>query len=286
MKKINIIIFSILIIFFSVSTYHISYGTSETYTTNETTDSIKNDRENNYLESLLVEGYDLYPEFNKNILTYYVVLSSDVNSLNITAETENKNATTKITGNTNLKNKENTIKITVTAKTYNIIATKEQDNGLKLTSLKIEGNDLSDKLYSLNHFFTFDYKTNKDTVDLNVEAIANEEGATVEIVGNKGLESGENLVTIILKNEKNTTIYEVLVNINVEKVLITEIENNDFFENVKNGIVDFFSDIYKVIALLCAIAVVLIILIISAIIKLIKNKKADKNRERLRKRVK
>ena len=74
MKKINIIIFSILIIFFSVSISHISYGA------NETTDSIKNDRGNNYLESLLVEGYDLYPEFNKNILTYYVVLSPDVNT--------------------------------------------------------------------------------------------------------------------------------------------------------------------------------------------------------------
>lgn len=291
MKRINIIIISILIIFISISTYHISYGTSETYSTNETTDSIKSARENNYLESLIVEGYDLYPEFNKNILTYYIVLSADTNSLNITAETENKNATTRITGNTSLKSTENTIKIVVTAenkstKTYNIIATKQQDNGLNLASLKIEGNDLTNNINSLNHYYTFDYKTNKDIIDLDIETTANVEDATIEIVGNKGLEAGENLVTIILKDGTNTSVYEVLVNIKVEKTLVTEVENNNFFENIKNKVVDFFKDIYKVIALLCVIAIILIILIISVIIKLIKNKKADKNRERLRKRVK
>lgn len=291
MKKINIIILSILIIFFSVSIYDVSYGTSTTYGTNETTDSIKSDRENNYLQSLLVDGYELYPEFNKNILTYYIVLSTDVSSLDVTAEPENENAKVKITGNTNLRNTENTIKITVTAenkttKTYNIIATKQKDNGLSLTSLNIEGTDLSSNLDSLNHYYTFDYKTNKDSIDLDIKATASSDDATIEIVGNKGLGAGENLVTIILKDDKNTSVYEVLVNINVENILITEVENNDFFENIKEKVSNFFQDIYKVIALLSVIAVILVFLIINVIVKLIKNKKADKNRERLRKRVK
>ena len=177
----------------------------------------------------------------------------------------------------------NTIKITVTAenkttKTYNIIATKQKDNGLSLTSLNIEGTDLSSNLDSLNHYYTFDYKTNKDSIDLDIKA--------TEIVGNKGLGAGENLVTIILKDDKNTSVYEVLVNINVENILITEVENNDFFENIKEKVSNFFQDIYKVIALLSVIAVILVFLIINVIVKLIKNKKADKNRERLRKRVK
>ena len=291
MKKINIIILSILIIFFSVSIYDVSYGTSTTYGTNETTDSIKSDRENNYLQSLLVDGYELYPEFNKNILTYYIVLSTDVSSLDVTAEPENENAKVKITGNTSLRNTENTIKITVTAenkttKTYNIIATKQKDNGLSLTSLNIEGTDLSSNLDSLNHYYTFDYKTNKDSIDLDIKATASSDDATIEIIGNKGLGAGENLVTIILKDDKNTSVYEVLVNINVENILITEVENNDFFENIKEKVSNFFQDIYKVIALLSVIAVILVFLIINVIVKLIKNKKADKNRERLRKRVK
>ena len=291
MKKINIIILSILIIFFSVSIYDVSYGTSTTYGTNETTDSIKSDRENNYLQSLLVDGYEIYPEFNKNILTYYIVLSTDVSSLDVTAEPENENAKVKITGNTSLRNTENTIKITVTAenkttKTYNIIATKQKDIGLSLTSLNIEGTDLSSNLDSLNHYYTFDYKTNKDSIDLDIKATASSDDATIEIVGNKGLGAGENLVTIILKDDKNTSVYEVLVNINVENILITEVENNDFFENIKEKVSNFFQDIYKVIALLSVIAVILVFLIINVIVKLIKNKKADKNRERLRKRVK
>ena len=298
MKKINIIILSMLIMFFSVSIYNISYGTSNNYkanVTNETNDSIKSERENNYLKSLSVEGYELYPEFNKNILTYYIVLSSDISSLDINAETENENAKIKITGNTKLTKAENTIKITVTAenkttKTYNIIATKQQDNGLSLSSLYIEGTDLSSKVDSLNHYCTFDYQTNKDTIDLNVEATANQENATIEIVGDKGLTTGENLITIILNNGTDTSIYEVLVNINAQKTQITETKEDNqfssFFENLKGKVTEFFQNIYNVIAFLCAILAILIILIIIAIIKLIKSKKADKNRERLRKRVK
>ena len=135
-------------------------------------------------------------------------------------------------------------------------------------------------------YIGFDYKTNKDSIDLDIKATASSDDATIEIVGNKGLGAGENLVTIILKDDKNTSVYEVLVNINVENILITEVENNDFFENIKEKVSNFFQDIYKVIALLSVIAVILVFLIINVIVKLIKNKKADKNRERLRKRVK
>ncbi len=294
MKKINIIVISIFIILFSISTYHISYGANETYLTNETTDNLKSEKENNYLQSLLVEDYELYPEFNKNILTYYIVLSPDAKSVNVTANAESEKAKTKITGNTNLNKTENTIKIMVTAenkttRTYNIIATKQEDNGLSLTSLSIEGNDLSNELDGFNHYCTFNYKTNKDTVDLEVKAIANQDDATIEIVGDRGLKTGENLITIILKNEKNTSVYEVLVNINADDtkaVQATEVKNDDFWNNFKESVTNFFQDVYKVIALLCVIAFILIILIISAIIKLVKSKKADKNRERLRKRVK
>ena len=294
MKKINIIVISIFIILFSISTYHISYGANETYLTNETTDNLKSEKENNYLQSLLVEDYELYPEFNKNILTYYIILSPDAKSVNVTANAESEKAKTKITGNTNLNKTENTIKIMVTAenkttRTYNIIATKQEDNGLSLTSLSIEGNDLSNELDGFNHYCTFNYKTNKDTVDLEVKATANQEDATIEIVGDRGLKTGENLITIILKNEKNTSVYEVLVNINADDtkaVQATEVKSDDFWNNFKESVTNFFQDVYKVIALLCVIAFILIILIISAIIKLVKSKKADKNRERLRKRVK
>lgn len=285
MKRINIILIIVLIIFTSVSICFTSYGT------NEIPNTENDDRKNNNLQSLLIEGYELYPEFNKNILTYYVVIPFETNSLNITAETENENSTIKIVGNTNLNRTENTIKITVTApnktsKTYNIIATKQKENDLVLTSLFIEGSDLSSNFNGLNYNYTFDYKSNKDVIDLNVEATPNVESATVEIIGNKGLEAGENLVSIILRNGDTTTIYQILVNISVEKVTITEVASDSFLENLKTGIVDFFKDLNKVIALLCVFAIFLVILIIAVIIKLVKNKRANKNRERLVKRVK
>ena len=85
-------------------------GTSLSYATSSTSPEAE-DRKNNYLKSLSVEGYEISPEFNKNTTTYYLVVPTSITSINILAEAESENATTKITGNTSLRNKENTVKI-------------------------------------------------------------------------------------------------------------------------------------------------------------------------------
>lgn len=284
MKKLNIILGIVLSLFliFSVNTNSLATNVSN---------EIKEERSNNYLKSLSVEGYEITPEFNKNINTYYLAVKDDVTSVNVFAESEIESASIKITGNSNLNKAENTIKVVVTSinkktKTYNIIVNKQKDNGLNLTSLNIKGAEFLEEFDESKYYYTAKYLSNTDKTNLEIEATSNIEDAQIEILGATDLEYGENLVTIILKSGDNTTVYEVLVDITVERTIVTETKSDKPIDKIIMKVQDFFSDSNKVIALLSVIAILLLILIISVIIKIIKTKRINKNKERLRSRAK
>lgn len=287
MKKLKLAIISLLTVILFV------LGEVSSYATSSSTDSLS-DKSNNYLQSLSVEGYEISPEFNKNTITYYLVIPTSVTSLNVLAEAEIENATVKITGNTSLKSKENTIKIVVTAKnrttkTYNIIATRQDDNGIKLSSLSIEGGTFSEEFNESKYNYTVDVLSSKDTTDLVVNAVPNSEDAQVEIIGNTGLEAGTHLITILLKKDSSVTTYEITVNLSVEKTIINEVKNDDLtqkVEDAKTYVINFFKDENKTLAFLVAIAAIMLLLVIILIVKITKKNKADKNREKLVKRAK
>ena len=75
-----------------------------------------NDSKNLYLSSLSIEGLELSPAFSKDVFSYETTIDMDENDLSkviVNAEAENSNATIEITGNTDLKEGENTINIIV-----------------------------------------------------------------------------------------------------------------------------------------------------------------------------
>ncbi len=83
------------------------------------------------LSSLKIDGYTLSPVFATDLLEYKVnILDVNVNSLNISAVANDEEAKVEISGNTGIKQGENTIEIKVTSKdgtetiTYKIIAIK------------------------------------------------------------------------------------------------------------------------------------------------------------------
>jgi hypothetical protein len=85
---------------------------------------------NNYLSTLSISGYDFTTEFSKTNTTYFVNVDSSVEKLSITATAEDSTATVSIYGNSDLKEGNNKILVTVTAdngdiKTYRIYAVKE-----------------------------------------------------------------------------------------------------------------------------------------------------------------
>lgn len=258
---------------------------------NATTTKTDDENTNNDLASLSITDYQISPEFNKNTRNYYVAIPTTISSVEVNAQAESAKATVKITGNTQLTKTENTIQIVVTSakgrkKTYKIIVTKQKENTLKLQSLEIKGATFSPAFDSSKYYYTAEMKINDDSKDITVEAVANNANAKVEVIGNKGIQAGENLVSVIVSNSSETTVYEILINATVEKTIISNVENNDKIQQIKNGVSEFFKDENKVIALLVAVAVILIIIIICIIKKISGKNKADKNREKLRKRAK
>lgn len=258
---------------------------------NATTSQTDNENTNNDLASLSITDYQISPEFNKNTRNYYVAIPTTISSVEVNAQAESAKATVKITGNTQLTKTENTIQIVVTSakgrkKTYKIIVTKQKENTLKLQSLEIKGAAFSPAFDSSKYYYTAEMKINDDSKDITIEAVANNANAKIEVIGNKGIKAGENLVSVIVSDSRETTVYEILINATVEKTIISNVENNDKIQQVKNGVLEFFKDENKVIALLVAVAVILIIIIICIIKKISGKNKADKNREKLRKRAK
>ena len=95
-----------------------------------TTTTIKTSKKssNTYLKTLTIEGYNI--DFNKNKYKYDIKVKNDVNSLNVKYTLEDKKAKAEITGNDNLKEYGDKVKIEVTAedltkKEYTIFIDRE-----------------------------------------------------------------------------------------------------------------------------------------------------------------
>lgn len=74
-----------------------------------------NGSQNNYLENLIVDGYELNNSFTKENSTYFVSVDEDTTSIDVSAEAEEDLATVCIYGNDNLKEGINKVLISVTS---------------------------------------------------------------------------------------------------------------------------------------------------------------------------
>jgi len=98
---------------------------------------------NNYLNNLIVDGYELNPKFNKETLEYEVELEPGTEKINVSAVKEDWRARIKGTGEIGVTEGINTINIVVTAengneRTYKIIARVDEKDPI---NIKIEGKD-------------------------------------------------------------------------------------------------------------------------------------------------
>ena len=85
----------------------------------QTETAVYNGSNNNYLESLEIEGEKLNTLFNKENTTYFVQTTGKT-ELNVNASAEDDESKIYVTGNDNLRNGENKILISVTAKNGNV----------------------------------------------------------------------------------------------------------------------------------------------------------------------
>lgn len=285
MRKLNVsIIISIILILAlnvvyasnTASTRSSNNLTNETVETNELSEeTIKEARANKNLSSLEVVGYELSPYFNKNNLTYTVIIPEDVTSIEINAEPEAEGAIVRISGNTRLTRQENTVTVRVTAKdgtsrAYSITVLKAPEVNLKLDSLQIEGLELN-PVFDEDTFYYTSSLVDTELTSLNVNAVANDETANVEIIGADNLVDGENLINIIVSNDDETTIYQV--NVDVDMLGEKEKEVDNVITRVRKIIN------YALWGFAGFLLVIVLILIIVLIRKIIKRKKYGKEEE-------
>lgn len=285
MRKLNVsIIISIILILAlnvvyasnTASTRSSNNLTNETVETNELSEeAIKEARANKNLSSLEVVGYELSPYFNKNNLTYTVIIPEDVTSIEINAEPEVEGAIVRISGNTRLTRQENTVTVRVTAedgtsRAYSITVLKAPEVNLKLDSLQIEGLELN-PVFDEDTFYYTSSLVDTELTRLNVNAVANDETANVEVIGADNLVDGENLINIIVSNDDETTIYQV--NVDVDMLGEKEKEVDNVITRVRKIIN------YALWGFAGFLLVIVLILIIVLIRKIIKRKKYGKEEE-------
>ena len=85
-----------------------------------------------------------------------------------------------------------------------------------LSKLEIKNQTLSPKFDVETYEYTIGLK--EDISSLEIEAVANNENATVEIIGNENLQDGENVITILVTNAETEEVatYQIIVNKNTQ----------------------------------------------------------------------
>ena len=148
------------------------------------------------LSSLSIAEGAITPEFNKDVKEYAITVPNEVTKLNITATPTDSKATVSVTEYEELKEGENIITISVTAedgttKTDYVIKATRQRKELALEKLIIKYTNQNGELVEVPltpEFISNIYEYSIETLEywvksLDIEALANIEGATIEIRG-------------------------------------------------------------------------------------------------------
>ncbi len=255
------IISTFVILFVCIISINVCYGVSE----------------NNLLQSLKINQEGLSPDFSPEKYNYSLFLKDSINSINVEAVANEKEAKVEITGNKDLKLGDNEVKIIVTPKTgdkkeYKIIVTKTSNieaSDSYLQNLILENIELSPTFSP--EILEYDGGTVPNKVNnILTFASARQEGATVNITGNDNLKEGENIILVKVDSIDGTTSKEYKIKILKEK--LEETKSNVVEPSINTS--EDTSMINKITPkALIAIIAMLVCVIILLIIIIIKKKK-------------
>ena len=132
-----------------------------------------------------------------------------------------------------------------------------------LKDLKVEGMELTPEFNTDTYSYTV--QLTEDKSSLGLTTIATDEKASIEVNGNEDLKDGENIITIIVKDEtgEKTVTYQITVNKTVSNNEKTEAT----VQNINN------SKKKKILILVCGVIFIILIIVIIMVIK----KKKDSN---------
>lgn len=225
------------------------------------------------------EEYD-FTGFDSEKTEYSVEVPNEIEEVEVYATAKDSKAQITGTGMITLKEGINELTIEViavdgTKKVYTLKVTRKESEEIEATTkqfglsiLSIQGLKLSPNFDGETYEYTAELT--EDMSLLDIQAKANEENATVEVIGNENLKQGENTITILVTNNETQEVvtYQVIVNKNI--VQQEKIVQKSWLKPETWG---------KEEKIKIAIIIVLIILIIWAIILKIKiSKESDSKR--------
>lgn len=157
------------------------------------------------LQALRLGREGITPNFSPDVYEYYLTVPTSVQDIEVLAISENPNATIQITGNTNLQNGLNMIRVQVISldkaqsNTYTIQVTKTDHMELANTNLEILAieNVLLVPPFNSNQT-NYQSQIANEQETLNVLAIPENEQAVVTITGKDNLKEGDNLLEIVV----------------------------------------------------------------------------------------
>ena len=211
----------------------------------EEEEGISNEPNNANLQILRLNIEGIVPNFNNDVLNYYLTVTQNISNIEILAIPENVNATVEIEGNTNLKIGLNNIKIKVISedktqsKVYNIEVTKTvnlEDANTNLETLAIE-NVLLNPAFE-NNITQYNCKIANNQDSINILAIPEKENAIVKIEGQNNLKEGENIVKIIVTAPNGFTKKEIEIKVyrrNKEEEATYKEEQSKLEENLEKA---------------------------------------------------
>ena len=192
---------------------------------------------NTNLKSLSVTGYEFTPEFNKDIHEYTMFVDANVDEVEVLATPEESEAKIRINGYNYLLEGNNDIKVTVAAPYGNyseyiihvVKGSSEYNNYLQ--SLTVSSGVIYDLIPKFNKAVT-EYKVEvENTISkINVEGVAEDLTSTVEGIGERQLEEGNNKFTL--------TVTAATGQVRKYTVNVVRLQgSNAFIENlvIKNG---------------------------------------------------
>ncbi len=194
-----------------------SGGTNSSNSNNGNNEAKSN---NANLKSLHLSIEGLSPAFNKNTTNYYIVVPENITNINVIAEAEDSSSKIDISGNNNLQMGENKIQIAVTApnnkskKIYiiNVTRTSSLENAnANLLNLAIENITLEPEFNKDVTQYEVQVGSNIDSI--NVLAVAEVEGASVDVQGVSNLQFGNNTVNIKVTAKDGATTKEYAISV-------------------------------------------------------------------------
>ena len=165
---------------------------------------------NNFLYDLRLSSGKLSPTFHKDILTYDVTVPVSVDQVSIMASLSDSRSDF-VEGfgerTVTLSTGENRVLIQIKAetgdiRTYTINITRSQissNNYLKSLTLSSGTMSFSQSTYEYNVNVVYDVST------ITIDAVPVDASATVEVVGDKNLVVGENMILVVVTAENNST---------------------------------------------------------------------------------